>query len=218
MVDAIAAAAELPVATVRRAAMYSKSLGAVAATSRCAKGAAGSGEISARAVLARRRQCWRKRPPMWPRRCRRSDGAAAFEWKMDGARIQVHKVGGRRAHLHAQPERGHGGHAGNRRARARLRRTHPGARRRGDCFRRGGRGRIPSRSPCGASAASSTSKLCAATLPIGAFFFDCLRFGAQSIADRPARERFVALTRGCSASHAGSTARHRFRTRSARLL
>jgi len=30
-------------------------------------------------------------------------------------------------------------------------------------------------------------------LPIGAFFFDCLRLDAHSIADRPARERFQAL-------------------------
>jgi DNA ligase 1 len=32
-----------------------------------------------------------------------------------------------------------------------------------------------------------------AGLPIKAFFFDCLRLGDQSIADRPARERFAAL-------------------------
>ena len=31
-------------------------------------------------------------------------GEVAFEWKLDGARIQVHKRGARGAHLHARPE------------------------------------------------------------------------------------------------------------------
>jgi DNA ligase-1 len=33
-----------------------------------------------------------------------------------------------------------------------------------------------------------------ASLPIRAYFFDCLRLGEQSIADRPTRERYEALT------------------------
>ena len=51
MVDAIAAAAELPAAPVRRAAMYSKSLGIVAVGG-AARGNRGAGEIPARTVLA----------------------------------------------------------------------------------------------------------------------------------------------------------------------
>ena len=51
MIDAIAAAARLPPQRVRRAAMYSKNLGAVRAW-RCSKGAAGPGAIPARAAFA----------------------------------------------------------------------------------------------------------------------------------------------------------------------
>jgi DNA ligase-1 len=90
MVDAIAAAASIPVAVVRRAAMYSKSLGAVARVA-LLEGATG---------LARfHLQLFSPVSPMLAQTAADVEealsvleGEVAFEWKMDGARIQVHKV------------------------------------------------------------------------------------------------------------------------------
>ena len=91
MVDAIAAAAELPVATVRRAAMYSKSLGIVATTA-MREGAVGLDKFQL--------ELFSPVSPMLAQTAadvaealQEINGAAAFEWKMDGARIQVHKLG-----------------------------------------------------------------------------------------------------------------------------
>ena len=55
-------------------------------------------------------------------------------------------------------------------------------------------------------------------LPIEAFFFDCLRFGEESIADRTTQERFRGPGQGGSGIDADPAAGHRFRARGARLL
>jgi DNA ligase 1 len=89
MLDAIAAAAELPVAEVRRAAMYSKSLGAVAyAAMREGPGALARFQLELFSPVS----------PMLAQTAvdvaealEAIHGEVAFEWKMDGARIQVHK-------------------------------------------------------------------------------------------------------------------------------
>jgi len=91
MIDAIAAAAELPAADVRRAAMYAKSLGEVARAAL----------LEGAAALARfQLEMLSPVAPMLAQTA--ADPAAAltqlggeveFEWKMDGARIQVHKAG-----------------------------------------------------------------------------------------------------------------------------
>jgi DNA ligase-1 len=90
MVDAIAAAASIPVAQVRRAAMYSKSLGAVARVA-LLKGATG--------LAGFHLQLFSPVSPMLAQTAADVEealsvleGEVAFEWKMDGARIQVHKV------------------------------------------------------------------------------------------------------------------------------
>jgi len=90
MVDAIAAAADLPVALVRRAAMYSKSLGAVARVAML-DGASG--------LAVFRLELFSPVSPMLAQTAADVEealsvlsGDVAFEWKMDGARIQVHKV------------------------------------------------------------------------------------------------------------------------------
>ncbi|TLY56679.1 MAG: ATP-dependent DNA ligase, partial [Gammaproteobacteria bacterium] len=91
MVEAIAAAAELPVAQVRRAAMYAKSLGAVARAALLeGADALGRFQLELFAPVA----------PMLAQTAadvgealRELQGEVAFEWKMDGARIQVHKGG-----------------------------------------------------------------------------------------------------------------------------
>ena len=126
-------------------------------------------------------------------------GAAAFEWKMDGARIQVHKLG-QEVRIYTRslneitaaiPEiaelvRSFPQHAlvldGEAIAFDSARRPHPfqvtmrrfGRKLNVDALRR--------------------------TLPIEAFFFDCLRIGEDSIATRTTQERFEALTRAVPAA------------------
>ncbi len=198
MVDAIAAAAELPVATVRRAAMYSKSLGIVATTA-MREGASGLDKFQL--------ELFSPVSPMLAQTAadvaealQEINGAAAFEWKMDGARIQVHKLGDEvRIYTRslneitaAIPEI------------AELARTfaehtlvldgeaiafdasgwpHPFQ----VTMRRFGR--------------KLNVEASRSTLPLEAFFFDCLRFGAESIATRGTQERFLALTEAVPASH-----------------
>jgi DNA ligase-1 len=90
MIDAIAAAADLPVATIRRAAMYT-SLGAVARTA-LAEGTAGLARFQLELLhpvapmLAQTAADVREALQQLP-------GLLAFEWKMDGARVQAHKAG-----------------------------------------------------------------------------------------------------------------------------
>jgi DNA ligase-1 len=200
MVDAIAAAAEIPVAQVRRAAMYSPSLGAVARVAL----------IEGAAALAKfQLELFAPIAPMLAQTAAdvgealvellgEQPGEVEFEWKMDGARIQAHKNGDDvRLYTRslnevtaAVPEivetvRGFPEHTlvldGEAIAFDPKGRPHPFQ----ITMRRFGR------------------KLNVAALrgdlPIQAFFFDCLRFGEHSIADRPARERFEALARAIPA-------------------
>ncbi|MGZ5714515.1 MAG: ATP-dependent DNA ligase [Caldimonas sp.] len=91
MLDAVAAAADVPAADVRRAAMVSGRLGEVARV------AMGEGAVGlARFAVALHR-------PVQPMLATPADdiaaamarlGTAALEWKVDGARIQAHKAGG----------------------------------------------------------------------------------------------------------------------------
>ena len=91
MVDAIATASGLPVAAVRRAAMYASDLGSVASLALTQGGAAL--ERFQLELFA----------PVAPMLAQTADdvgtalqqlgGEAVFEWKMDGARIQVHRDG-----------------------------------------------------------------------------------------------------------------------------
>jgi len=90
MIDAIAAAAAMDVAPIRRAAMYSKSLGIVARVA-LLEGAEGLAKFHL--------QLFSPVSPMLAQTAADVDealgtlkGDVAFEWKMDGARIQVHKV------------------------------------------------------------------------------------------------------------------------------
>lgn len=90
MIDAIAAAAQLPVTAVRRAAMYSKNLADVARAALVEGGTAleqfGLELFSPVApMLAQTAADVDEALQQLP-------AAVAFEWKMDGARIQVHKA------------------------------------------------------------------------------------------------------------------------------
>jgi DNA ligase-1 len=90
MTDAIAAAADVPVGDVRRAAMIVGSLGVVARAALTG----GAGALARFAVTLHR--------PVQPMLAQPADdiadalahlGTAAIEWKIDGARVQVHKAG-----------------------------------------------------------------------------------------------------------------------------
>jgi ATP-dependent DNA ligase I len=197
MVDTIAAAAELPVAEVRRAAMYSPSLGAVA-NAAMREGAA---------ALARfQLELFSPVSPMLAQTAVDVDealqqihGEAAFEWKMDGARIQIHKLGSEvRIYTRslneisaAIPEivelaRTFSAHSlvldGEAIAFDAGGRPHPFQ---GTMKRFGRKLNVEE---------SRTS------LPIQAFFFDCLRFEDESIANRSTQERFEALAKAVPAS------------------
>ena len=197
MVDAIAASAELPVAAVRRAAMYSKSLGAVAAAALL---------DGAEALAKFQLELFSPVSPMLAQTAvdvaealREIPGAAAFEWKMDGARIQVHKRGAEvRIYTRslnditaAIPEiaelaRTFAEHSlvldGEAIAFDASGRPHPFQ----VTMRRFGR--------------KLNVEASRSALPIQAFFFDCLRFGSDSIATCTTQERFLALSGAVPAS------------------
>jgi DNA ligase-1 len=191
MIDAIAAAAALPVSAVRRAAMYAKNLGAVAS-------AAFRG--GREALDAFQLELFSPISPMLAQTAadvgealRELEGEAVFEWKMDGARIQVHKadddvriytrglneVGAaipeiveavRRLSVHTVVLDGEAI------AFEASGRPHPFQ----ITMRRFGR--------------RLNVDLMRGELPIRAFFFDCLYVDGHSIVDRPYSERIDALT------------------------
>jgi DNA ligase 1 len=90
MLDAIARAAALPVQDVRRAAMYAGGLAAVAQAA-LTEGAAGLARFSIR--LLHPVQSMLATPADDVASALASLGTAALEWKLDGARVQVHKAG-----------------------------------------------------------------------------------------------------------------------------
>jgi DNA ligase-1 len=197
MIDAIAAAAKLPTAQVRRAAMYSKSLGAVARVA-LLEGADALGRF--------RLELFSPVAPMLAQTAAdvaealsELPGEVAFEWKMDGARIQVHKMAddvrvytrGLNEVTGAVPEiveeaRGFSANTlvldGEAIAFDASERPLPFQ----ITMRRFGR-------------KLNVEKL-RAELPIRAFYFDCLRFDERSVADRPTRERVQALAEAVPAS------------------
>jgi DNA ligase-1 len=190
MIDAVAAAAGVPVEAVRRAAMYSKSLGAVARAAM----------LEGAASLARfQLELFAPASPMLAQTAtdvaealQVLGGEAAFEWKMDGARIQVHKLSDDvRIYTRslnevtaALPEIVDTVRAlpartlvldGEAIAFDAAERPHPFQ----ITMRRFGR--------------KLKVESLRTELPIRAFFFDCLHIDGRSIADRPARERFEAF-------------------------
>lgn len=190
MVDAIAAAASIPAHAVRRAAMYAPSLG-VLAEAAMREGSAGLSRFQLQ-VMA----------PIAPMLAQTATSVAeafatlrvpiAFDWKMDGARIQVHKRGediriytrSLNDVTHAIPEIA----AAIKRLPARelildgeaIAYTQEG---RPHSFQ-------TSMRRFGRKLEVETLQL---ELPMRAFFFDCLHLNDRSVADLPAHERFEAL-------------------------
>jgi DNA ligase-1 len=197
MTDAIAAAAGLPAARVRRAAMFSNSLGAVAHAA-LLEGAA--------SLDAFQLELFSPVSPMLAQTAAdvgealaQIAGEVAFEWKMDGARVQVHKVDqevriytrGLNDVTAAIPEvvesvRGFAESTlvldGEAIAFDASGRPHPFQ----ITMRRFGR--------------KLKVEASRAELPIQAFFFDCLRVGAATLIDRPTRERYQALANAVPAA------------------
>jgi DNA ligase 1 len=189
MLEAIAAASGVPAAEVRRAAMYS-SLGPLARVALL---------HGAQSLAKFQLEPFKPASPMLAQTSadvaealKELRGEAAFEWKMDGARIQVHKVSDEvRIYTRslnevtgAVPEiveavRTLGAHTlildGEAIAFDASRRPHPFQ----ITMRRFGR--------------KQNVETLSAELPIGAFFFDCLYAVGRSIADLSTRERFRIL-------------------------
>ena len=190
MIEAIAAAADVPAPRVRQAAMYSNGLGPVARVALL---------DGAHALSAFQLELFKPASPMLAQTAadpaealKELGGEAAFEWKMDGARIQVHKVADEvRIYTRslndvtaAVPEiveavREFPAHTlildGEAIAFDARGRPHPFQ----ITMRRFGR--------------KLNVDAMRADLPIRGFFFDCLHFQGQSIVDKPTRERFDAL-------------------------
>jgi DNA ligase 1 len=196
MIDGIAAAAELPVAEVRRAAMYAKNLGKVAQ-------AALRGGTAALAGF--QLELFSPVSPMLAQTAadvgealKEIHGEAAFEWKMDGARIQVHKLGdevriytrGLNEISAAMPEI------------VELAQTFPERALVLDgeaiAFDSSGRPH-PFQVTMKRFGRKLHVEASRTALPIQAFFFDCLKVGDESIANRPTQERFEALARAVPA-------------------
>ena len=192
MADAIAAAAALPVARVRRATMYAPNLGEVARVAMI-EGV----DALARFQLA----LFSPVAPMLAQTAadaaeafEQLEGEIAFEWKMDGARVQVHKAGDEvRVYTRtlndvtaAVPEIVEAVRAlpareiildGEAIAFSTAGRPHPFQ----ITMRRFGRRR-------------DVEKM-REELPIRGYFFDCLRLESDSLIDRSTQERFEVLAR-----------------------
>jgi len=190
MTDAIAGAAELPVATVRRALMYAKSIGAVARAA-LLDGEAGLAQFQLE-VLSPIAPMLAQTAADAADALRQIGGEAAFEWKMDGARIQVHKAGETvRIYTRnlndvtaAVPE---------------IAETIAALPVRdaildGEAIAIDAAGRpYPFQITMRRFGRKLDIEKMRAELPMRAFFFDCLRFEGRSLVDLPTRERYGAL-------------------------
>ena len=91
MVDAVAEAANLPVDEVRRAAMYAPQIGRLAATA-MTEGSAGLQRYQIE-VLSPVVPMLAQTAPDVATALQQLGGEASFDWKVDGARVQVHRAG-----------------------------------------------------------------------------------------------------------------------------
>jgi DNA ligase-1 len=197
MIEAIAETVDLPAPRIRQAAMYSNGLGIVARAALLE---------GAPALAAFRLELFKPASPMLAQTAadpaeglHELGGEAAFEWKMDGARIQAHKVADEvRIYTRslnevtaAVPEiveavRAFAAHTlvldGEAIAFDSTGRPHPFQ----ITMRRFGR--------------RLNVDAMRTELPIRAFFFDCLHSHGQNIVDRPTHERFDALAEVVPAS------------------
>ncbi|HVV97363.1 MAG TPA: ATP-dependent DNA ligase [Rhodanobacteraceae bacterium] len=190
MTDAIAAAADLPVAPVRRAMMYAKDIGAVA------QAALFGGE---RALSAFGLEILSPIAPMLAQTAsdpadalRELGGEAAFEWKMDGARIQLHKSG-EAVRVYTRNLNEVGDAVPEIIEAARAWPVHDVILD-GEAIALDSRGRpLPFQITMRRFGRKLDVDALRAELPMHAFYFDCLRLDGESLIDRPTRERHAAL-------------------------
>jgi DNA ligase 1 len=191
MIDAIARAAELPVAEVRRAAMYESNLGFIARAA-LEGGSAGLTRFQLKVMAPV--------DPMLAQTAKDVDealemlaGDVAFEWKMDGARIQVHKQGdavriftrGLNEVTAAIPEI-----AEQARSLAADELVLDGE---AIAFTAAGRPHTFQTTMRRFGRKLDVARL-RQELPIRAFYFDCLWRDQTSLVEKPARERFAVLS------------------------
>ncbi|HEX2493875.1 MAG TPA: ATP-dependent DNA ligase [Steroidobacter sp.] len=192
MVDAIAAAAALPIAQVRRAAMYAKNLGAVARVAMLEGiGALAQFQLTPLSPVS----------PMLAQTAadvhealRQLKGEVAFEWKLDGARIQVHKAADV-VRIYSRNLNDVTGAVPEIVAQARALSVREivldGE---AIAFTTSGRPQPFQITMRRFGRKLDVEKL-RTELPIQAFFFDCLQLDGETLADRSTRERFAALAR-----------------------
>jgi DNA ligase-1 len=190
MADAIASAAEVPVAEVRRALMYAPRIGAVAQAA-LREGSAGLAGFQLE-ILAPVAPMLAQTAADPAEALAQLGGEAAFEWKMDGARIQAHKSGDAvRIYTRSLNEVGAAIPEIVDLVQALPARELVLD---GEALAFGDSGRPQ---PFQVTMRRFGRKLdverLRAELPMRAFFFDCLRLEGESLADWPARERFHKL-------------------------
>jgi DNA ligase 1 len=196
MVDAIAAAAALPTAEVRRAAMHAKSLGAVARIAL---------EEGSDALGGFQLELFSPVSPMLAQTAadvaealKMLRGDVAFEWKMDGARIQVHK---KADDIRIYTRNSNEVTAAVPEIVERVRTfTERALILDGEAIAFDDSGRPhPFQMTMRRFGRKLKIEEVRHELPIQAFFFDCLLLGGESIADRPTRERYQALVKAVPA-------------------
>lgn len=191
MIDAIAAASGLPAPQVRRAAMCAGGVGTVARVA-MTEGAEGLARFAV--SLHRPIQPMLASPAEDIADAMARLGTASLEWKVDGARVQVHKAGGEvtvytrglldvTASVPEVVEAVQGVPAGELIL----------------------DGEAVALMPTGAPQPFQVTmrrfgrkldvERLRAELPLAVYFFDCLHLDGESLVDRPARERFDALVR-----------------------
>ena len=190
MLEAIAAAARVGLPQLRRAAMYARDLGAVARAALLG-GAAALGQFQLELFMPVAPMLAQTAPDV-ATALRELGGEAAFEWKMDGARIQVHKratevriyTRGLNDVTAALPEI------------VEFARTLPAQALiiDGEAIAIDAAGRPhPFQITMRRVGRRLDVEALRSGLPLKAFFFDCLRIEEQSIADRSTSERIAAL-------------------------
>ena len=176
--------------------MYAGELGAVARAA-LRGGVAGACSLSAAARSCRSSRCWRKPLSTWTARSSGSEVEAALEWKVDGARIQLHKRGsevrifsrGLNDVTSSLPELVELA-AGPARARA-------GARRRGDRARCGRAAAAVPERRCAASDGGSMSRQLRARCRCTRISSTVCACEEQSLADAADARALAALARRC---------------------
>lgn len=196
MLEAVAAAARIPFEEVRRASMYAPGIGRLAHIA-LQEGSAGLAAFQLE-VLSPIAPMLAQTAGDAARALEQLGGEAAFEWKLDGARVQVHKAGevvrvytrGLNDVTTAVPEV--------------VETVAAFAARElvldGETIVLDACGRPrPFQVTMRRFGRRLDVEALRVELPLSVYFFDCLRLGPVSLVDRPARERFTALERAVPA-------------------